>query len=62
MSEPDQSPWRKYQCYFCGHIYDEQAGHPEEGLPAGTRWKDIPDDWMCPECGAMKSDYYLLED
>ncbi len=62
MTQAAEKPWRKWQCFFCGHIYDERAGHPEEGLPPGTLWEDIPDDWMCPECGAMKSDYYLLDD
>ena len=44
---------RKWQCVVCGFIYDEALGLPEEGIPAGTRWEDIPADWVCPDCGAI---------
>jgi rubredoxin len=54
-------PYRKYQCTNCGHIYDEALGEPSEGLPAGTRWDDVPDTWTCPDCGASKADFQLLE-
>lgn len=47
----------QYQCYFCGHLYDEAVGMPDEGIPAGTRFEDIPEDWCCPTCGASKSDF-----
>ncbi|WP_078276285.1 FAD-dependent oxidoreductase [Moraxella caviae] len=49
--------WRKFICLACGYIYDEQFGDPEDGLPAGTRFEDIPDDWQCPLCGVRKSDF-----
>ena len=39
-------------CLICGFIYDEAAGIPEEGIAAGTRWEDVPMNWVCPECGA----------
>lgn len=52
---------KKYQCIVCGWIYDEALGCPEEGLPAGTRWEDIPDDWTCPECGVTKADFEMVE-
>jgi rubredoxin len=53
--------FRKWQCFYCTHIYDEALGAPEEGIPAGTRWEDIPDDWVCPICGARKSDFAMVE-
>jgi rubredoxin len=53
--------YRRYRCRFCSHVYDEALGDPDSGLAPGTRYEDIPDDWMCPECGAAKSDY-VLED
>ena len=53
--------YRRYRCRFCSHVYDEAQGDPDSGLAPGTRYEDIPDDWMCPECGAAKSDY-VLED
>jgi rubredoxin len=51
--------YRRWQCFFCGFIYDEREGLPEAGLPPGTRWEDVPDDWTCPDCGAMKSDFQM---
>lgn len=55
---------KKWQCLVCGFIYDERLGLPDEGIPAGTRWEDIPDDWTCPDCGVEKSDFEMtaLED
>lgn len=52
---------KKYQCLICGWIYDEALGCPEEGLPAGTRWDDIPDDWSCPDCGVSKLEFEMIE-
>jgi rubredoxin len=52
---------RKWQCFFCGYIYDESAGDPDEGIAPGTRWEDIPDTWCCPGCGAAKSDFAMME-
>ncbi|WP_169733358.1 rubredoxin [Advenella mimigardefordensis] len=49
-------------CGPCGFIYDESAGLPEEGIPAGTRFEDIPDDWVCPDCGLSKLDFVLIPD
>lgn len=52
----------KYQCTICGHIYDEQEGDLGTGIEPGTKWEDVPEDWYCPDCGAGKSDYVLLEE
>ncbi len=48
-------------CAVCGFIYDEAQGWPSEGIPAGTRWEDVPEDWKCPECGAGKSAFSMVE-
>ena len=50
-------PWLQYICHACGYIYDEEQGDPDGGLPPGTRYADIPDDWACPLCGVTKSDF-----
>jgi rubredoxin len=47
----------KYVCSVCGYIYDEAKGIPEAGLAPGTRWEDLPDDWICPLCGATKTEF-----
>lgn len=41
----------KYVCEVCGWIYDEAAGAPDEGIAPGTRFQDLPDDFVCPVCG-----------
>jgi len=56
------APYQKYECVICGFIYDEAEGLPDDGIPAGTRWADIPDDWECPDCGISKEDFDLFEE
>jgi rubredoxin len=53
--------FRKYMCVICGWIYDEQAGAPGEGLAPGSRWADVPPDWQCPDCGAGREDFDMVE-
>ncbi|HWQ57958.1 MAG TPA: rubredoxin [Clostridia bacterium] len=45
----------KYVCTICGYIYDEAEGIPEDNIAPGTKWEDLPEDWVCPVCGAEKS-------
>ena len=52
---------RRYMCIICGFIYDEAEGIPEEGIAPGTLWEDVPEDWCCPDCGATKDDFELVE-
>lgn len=52
---------RKWQCIICGFEYDEAEGLPEEDIPPGTKWEDIPEDWTCPDCGAPKEDFEMIE-
>lgn len=47
----------KWECMVCGWQYDEDVGDPESGIEAGTKFEDIPDDWVCPACGAGKEDF-----
>ena len=47
----------KYVCSICGYIYDEATGIPEAGIAPGTKWEDLPDDWVCPICGATKAEF-----
>jgi rubredoxin len=54
-------PFRRYKCLNCGTIYDEALGVPEDGLAPGTRWEDVPEDWICPECGSEKRDFTLID-
>ncbi len=45
---------KQYECTVCGYIYDPEEGDPDNGIKPGTVFKDIPDDWVCPTCGAGK--------
>jgi flavin reductase (DIM6/NTAB) family NADH-FMN oxidoreductase RutF/rubredoxin len=47
----------KYKCTVCGYIYDPELGDPDGGIKPGTPFEEIPDDWVCPVCGAAKSDF-----
>ena len=47
----------RYVCLICGYIYDEEQGDPDGGVDPGTKWDDVPDDWVCPVCGAGKDDF-----
>lgn len=53
--------WRSFICRACGWIYDEALGDADGGLPPGTRFEDIPDDWACPLCGVSKADFEPCE-
>ena len=45
----------KYICEICGYVYDEELGLPEENIQPGTKFEDLPDDFVCPECGVEKN-------
>lgn len=47
----------KYVCDVCGYVYDEEAGDPENGIAPGTKWEDVPSDWLCPLCGVGKDQF-----
>lgn len=47
----------EYKCSICGYIYNEAEGAPEDGIAPGTRWEDLPGEWVCPVCGASKEEF-----
>lgn len=47
----------KYVCGLCGYEYDEAVGDPDNGIPAGTKFEDLPEDYVCPLCGASKEEF-----
>lgn len=53
---------QKYVCVACGFIYDPALGMPEDGIPPGTQFAQIPEDWSCPDCGMTKEDFEPLEE
>mgnify|MGYP001581158571 FL=1 len=45
----------------CGWIYDEVKGSEKEGIAPGTTWDDVPEDWVCPDCGVTKDQFDMVE-
>ena len=52
---------KKWECIVCGWVYDEATGDPDSGIAPGTKWEDIPEDWLCPDCGVGKEDFEMIE-
>jgi len=51
----------KWKCTVCGYIYDPEAGDPDSGVPENTPFEQLPDDWVCPICGATKDQFEKVE-
>jgi rubredoxin len=52
----------QYECDRCGYVYDPLIGDPENGIEAGTAFEDLPEDWVCPDCGAHKDEFSRIEE
>jgi len=52
----------KYVCLICGYEYDPVNGDDEYDIAPGIAFEDLPDDWVCPLCGAGKEDFELIEE
>lgn len=48
---------QKYTCTVCGYVYDPEVGDPDHGVEPGTPFSDLPEDWVCPVCGAEQDDF-----
>ncbi|MPZ42703.1 MAG: rubredoxin [Betaproteobacteria bacterium] len=59
IAKPDSARYRVWQCELCAFSYDEAKGLPDEGIAPGTRWEDVPEDWICPDCAAAKGDFQM---
>jgi rubredoxin len=55
------SAMKAYMCVICGYVYEEEKGDPVSGIAPGTRWDDVPLSWRCPDCGAGKEDFEMIE-
>ena len=47
----------RYVCNICSYVYDPEVGDPDAGVEPGTKFEDLPDYWVCPECGAIKEQF-----
>jgi rubredoxin len=52
---------KSYMCVICGFVYSEADGLPDEDVAAGTKWEDVPPNWVCSDCGARKEDFEMVE-
>ena len=50
----------KWECIECGYVYEPEIGDEENGIAPGTAFADLPDDWVCPDCGAPKDSFEEL--
>lgn len=50
----------RWKCIACEYVYDEEKGDPENGINPGTKFEDLPDDWVCPVCGVGKDQFERL--
>ncbi|MGB9790396.1 rubredoxin [Thermotoga caldifontis] len=53
---------QKYRCIICGYVYDPAEGDPDSDIAPGTPFEDVPEDWVCPVCGAPKEDFEPIEE
>ena len=51
----------KYECIPCGYVYDPELGDPDNDIPPGTRFEDLPDEWQCPVCSVDKDEFVKVE-
>ena len=66
MKNPIENPQEDgsmdtYECTVCGYVYDPDEGDPDNGIDPGTAFEDLPDDWVCPVCGASKDQFEIVE-
>ncbi len=52
---------KAWMCVICGYVYEEARGDPDGGVAPGTPWEAVPDSWVCPDCGAGKEDFEMIE-
>jgi len=60
MTTPDIASAERWVCTCCGYVYDPAAGAPEQGIPPGTPFESLPEDWVCPLCAALRSAFDRL--
>lgn len=57
VEKRQEAKMEKWICDVCGYVYDPSEGDPDNGIEPGTAFEDVPDDWLCPECGAPKDEF-----
>jgi rubredoxin len=52
---------KRYLCIACGYYYDPAVGDPDAGIAPGTAFENLPEDWVCPQCGVGKEEFTVEE-
>jgi rubredoxin len=61
MRNEERKTAMKYRCVLCGYVYDPAVGDPDNDIQPGTAFADLPEDWVCPECGVGKDQFEAVE-
>lgn len=61
IEQVNDKEYKSWLCIICGWVYDEEKGAPDDGIAPGTRWEDVPEYWVCPDCGCGKDDFEMIE-
>jgi rubredoxin len=61
-THPQEALMQKWRCTICDYIYDPESGDPDNGVEPGTAWENLPDDWVCPDCGVEKDMFEPVDD
>ena len=61
VNKVNDTEYKSWLCIICGWVYEEEKGAPDDGIAPGTRWDDVPDYWVCPDCGCGKEDFEMIE-
>ena len=56
-----ENAYKTWMCVICGFVYDEEEGFVDDGIAPGTCWEDVPESWLCPDCGVMKADFEMVD-
>ena len=59
--ESKLTEYKVWKCQICSFIYDEKEGWPDDGIPPGTKWEDVDEEWVCPSCGVGKEEFEMEE-
>ena len=57
INDMEEQKMKKYVCVVCGYVYDPAEGDPDNGVAAGTKWEDVPEEWLCPLCAVGKEQF-----
>jgi rubredoxin len=55
-----ENEMKKWKCLVCGYVYDPEEGDSDGGIKPGTPFEDLPDDWVCPDCGVGKDEFEMM--